>query len=318
MPLHAQLSLSYRPFNCSACGSYFWMKPAKAQALTAANKSLWCRTCQEARGWNVPWPAARRLTDDELTELQMEAARNGLAYDHEDHTPPQPSSPLPPSPSPMEKSLSLAGLRDRLSYHLDVSSTPQKEVAQGCGFTAQTVSYFLKGNGMYPRNRLKLEAYMQKRGWLQPIETKGEPSTEQKLDDLADLRMRLRNSLQASGMSPWRFGKAAGFSGNPGKTVTSFIEGTGKRAPMGYVVKKIEKGMAAQGWLKDEAATPVAPDTAAQPPLAFVEVPVESIAGCEGEALTNEERYTVIASVMTQVPEREIAVAILDKLFPSA
>ncbi len=66
----------------------------------------------------------------------------------------------------MEKPLSLAELRDKLKYFLDVTGERQGAFAKTIYTSGSSISQFLHGKGMRTSTRLCLEAEMKKRGWL--------------------------------------------------------------------------------------------------------------------------------------------------------
>lgn len=321
MSFATQVARNFSVEHCSECASPFWLKRDKAIALSAAGKALLCRSCQSLRGWDVSHPEyARHLTDDELAEMEVEIARNGLAYEYAQPKP-EPAPISSPSPSPMEKTLSVAELRDKLTYFFDVTKTKKKDFAEAVGLSQPSFYAFLAGGGLRTKTRVRIEEEMRKRGWLDDDSGEATETDEEEL-----LRVRLKNSLQASGVTVGSFAWVAGLNRN---TVEMFVDGTGKRRTQARALDKIKAAMNRRGWLKDEADTAeaVAPQVAKEikaeaeeakacPPFSSTEKVHEAILREPAEPLTSEEKYTVIAAIMAHVPSRERAVGILDKLFP--
>jgi len=178
MSLTIQIGKGFTAVPCDDCGTPFWMKAEKAQSMTAAGKRVSCRDCQIFKGYEVPaWPCARRLTEHEQDELQMEADRATLAERKD-----EPSVPAEEVLQPQQNTMTLAELREKLKYYLEVTKTSQKAFADSCDVSAFTINRFLGGDGIRNATRFAIVAEMEKRGWLAEVpaeEPKTEPAPEE-------------------------------------------------------------------------------------------------------------------------------------------
>lgn len=178
MSFTIQVSKGFVAENCGNCAELFWIRPDLLSRITTSGRMANCRDCQIAKGFVLPaWPCARRLTEDELTEFQVETKRASLAYEQEE---PEYESEPDALQLGSENTMPLSDIRDRLKYYLDVTRTSGAAFARAAGVPQPTVSAFLRGHAVHNQNRFKIVAQMEKKGWFTdpddaPTEIKAPP-----------------------------------------------------------------------------------------------------------------------------------------------
>src|SRR4051812_33164821 len=100
MSFSEQTSIGLTVETCDECAERFWVKPSAVQKVRASSfKKLLCRECQANRFLSVyPYPFCRRLTDEEIDELEYECFLMNRTEPREQTSR---SVPIPP-PKPME------------------------------------------------------------------------------------------------------------------------------------------------------------------------------------------------------------------------